>query len=140
MRANSPTIYSTPLYAQQIQDLTQTVPCYTKGEIAFFENDCPLRPEVDEAVESDGDPSLKADIMCLRFNEEDSCEAAAKVWEWEDRMATLMMDHVNIIHHLQFANAYEQVQHANDGKVLQLMQEMACYKMVHRILEHGRST
>ena len=106
MRANSPTVYSTPLYAQQARDLTQIVPHYTKAEVAFFEKDCPLRPEVNEAIESEGDPSLKADIMHLRFNEEDSREAARKVQEWEDKLATLMMDHVNIICRLQFANTY----------------------------------
>ena len=137
MQANSPTIYSTPLYAQQARDLTQVVPRYTKGEIAFFENECPLCIEVDEAVESEGDPSLKAEIMCLRTNEDDSREAAAKLQEWEDKLATLMMDHVDIVCRLQFANAYECVQHANNGKVLKLTQEMARYKMVCRILERG---
>ena len=140
MRANSPTVYSTPLYAQQARDVTQVVPCYTKGEIAFFKNECPLRHKVDEAVESEGDPSLKADVMHLRFNEEDSCEAAAKLQEWEEKLATLMMDHVDIICHLQFANAYEHIQCANNGKVLKLTQEMARYEMVHRILEQGCST
>ena len=83
MQANSPTVYSAPLYAQQARDLMQVVPHYTKGEIVFFENKCPLHPKVNEAVESKRDPSLKADVMCLRFNEEDSCEAAAKLQEWE---------------------------------------------------------
>ena len=140
MRANSPTIYSTPLYAQQARDVTQVVPRYTKGEVVFFENDCPLCPEVDEAVESEGDPSLKADIMRLRFNEEDLREAAAKVQEWEDKLATLMMDHLDILRRLQYANAYERIQRANDGKVLKLTQEMARYEMVRCVLERGRST
>ena len=139
MRANSPTIYSTPLYAQQARDLTQVVPCYTKAEVAFFENDCPLRPEVDEAIESEGDPSLKADLMRLRYNEEDMRDVMAKLKEWEDKLATLMMDNVDIIRRLQFANAYARILHANDGKVLKLTQEMARYKMVRRILECGHS-
>ena len=140
MRANSPSIYSTPLYAQQARDLTQVIPRYTKGEVAFFENDCPLRPEVDEAIESEGDPSLKADIMRIRYNKEDVQEAMTKLREWEDKLATLMMDNVNIIRHLQFANAYARILHANNGKVLKLTQEMARYEMVCRVLERGHST
>ena len=106
--------------------------------MAFFENECPLRPEVDEAVESEGDPSLKADLMRLRYNEEDVRDMMAKLKEWEDKLATLMMDNVDIIRRLQFANAYNRILHANDGKVLKLAQEMARYEMVRRILERGR--
>ena len=116
------------------------IPHYTKGEVAFFENDCPLRPEVDEAVESKGDPSLKADIMRIRYNKEDVREVMAKLREWEDKLATLMMDNVDIIRRLQFANAYARILHANDGKVLKLTQEMAQYEMVRHVLERGRST
>ena len=115
------------------------VPRYTKAEVVFFENECPLRPEVDEAIESKGDPSLKADLMHHRYNEEDVREAMAKLKEWEDKLATLMMDNVDIIHRLQFANAYNRILHANDGKVLKLTQEMARYEMVRRILERGCS-
>ena len=113
---------------------------YTKAEVAFFENNCPLCPEVDEAVESKGDPSLKADIMRLRYNEEDVCEANSKLQEWEDKLAMLMMDNIDIICCLQFANTWERIVHANNSKVLKLTQEMACYKMVHHILECGHST
>ena len=129
-----------PLYAQQARDLTQVVPHYTKGEIVFFENECPLHPEVNEAMEGEGDPSLKAEIMRLRTNKDDSHKAASKLQEWEDKLATLMMDHVDIICCLQFANAYEHIQRANDDKVLKLTQEMARYEMVHHILERGHST
>ena len=99
-----------------------------------------MRPEVDEAVESEGDPSLKADLMRLQYNEEDVRDAMAKLKEWEDKLATLMMDNVDIIRRLQFANAYNRILHANNGKVLKLTQEMARYEMVRRILERGRST
>ena len=51
-----------------------------------------------------------------------------------------MIDHVDIICCLQFANAYEHIQCANDGKVLKLTQEMAHYEMVCHILERGCST
>ena len=109
-------------------------------KIAFFKADCPLHPEVDEAVESEGDPSLKADVMCLRYNKEDVQEAQKKLQEWEDKLATtLLMDNIDIICHLQFANTYERIQHANDGRVLKLTQEMARYEMVCRILERGCS-
>ena len=91
-------------------------------------------------MESEGDPSLKANIIHLRCNEEDSHEAATKLQEWEDKLATLMVDHVDIIRRLQFANAYAHIQNANNGKVLKLTQEMARYKMVRRILEQGHST
>ena len=46
-----------------------------------------------------------------------------------------MMDNIDIIRHLQFANAYKHIQQANDGKVLKLTQEMVRYKMVRHILE-----
>ena len=139
MCANSPTLYSTPLYAQQARDV-RAVSHYTKAEVAFFENNCPLCPEVDEAVESKGDPSLKVDIMRLRYNEEDVCEANSKLQEWEDKLAMLMMDNIDIICCLQFANTWERIMHANNSKVLKLTQEMACYKMVRHILECGHST
>ena len=77
--------------------------------------------------------------MRLRYNEEDVREAMAKLKEDEERLATLLMDNVDIIRRLQFANAYNRILHANDGKVLKLTQEMARYEMVRRILERGRS-
>ena len=63
MCTNSPSIYSEPLYAQPVQDVG-IIPHYTCGEIAFFEQDCPLCLEVDTVMEAaEGDPSLKANVM-----------------------------------------------------------------------------